>query len=98
VLADYYGSTGRLDEAIAIYKEVVTKSPDYTQGHYRLAELLLNKNDLVNAKAEVDSILKKDANDRQAMILRARIEMQNGDQNKLKAAIADLQEVLKQEP
>ena len=98
VLADYYGSTGRLDEAIAIYKEVVTKSPDYTQGHYRLAELLLNKNDLVNAKAEVDSILKKDANDRQAMILRARIEMQSGDQNKLKAAIADLQEVLKQEP
>jgi len=98
VLADYYGSTGRLDEAIAIYKEVVTKSPDYTQGHYRLAEFLLNKNDLVNARAEVDSILKKDANDRQAMILRARIEMQNGDQNKMKAAIADLQEVLKQEP
>jgi tetratricopeptide (TPR) repeat protein len=98
VLADYYGSTGRLDEAIAIYKEVVTKSPDYAQGHYRLAELLLNKNDLVNAKAEVDAILKKDANDRQAMILRARIEMQSGDQNKLKAAIADLQEVLKQEP
>jgi len=98
VLADYYGSTGRLDEAIAIYKEVVTKSPDFTQGHYRLAELLLNKNDLVNAKAEVDLILKKDTNDRQAMIMRARIEMQSGDQNKLKAAIADLQEVLKQEP
>src|SRR5262249_22823277 len=48
--------------------------------------------------AEVDAILKKDANDRQAMVLRARIEMQSGDQNDLKAAIADLQEVLKQEP
>lgn len=98
VLGDYYGATGRLDEAIAIYKEVATKSPDYAQGHYRLAELLLNKNDLANAKAEVDAILKKDANDRQAMILRARIEMQSGDQNELKSAIADLQEVLKQEP
>ncbi len=98
VLGDYYGATGRLDEAIAIYKEVVTKSPDYAKGHYRLAELLLNRNDLVNARAEVDNILKKDANDRQAMILRARIEMQTGDQNDLKAAIADLQEVLKQEP
>jgi tetratricopeptide (TPR) repeat protein len=98
VLGDYYGATGRLDEAIAIYKEVVTKSPDYTLGHYRLAELMLNRADLPNAKAEVDAILKKDANDRQAMILRARIEMQSGDSNDLKAALADLQEVLKQEP
>jgi tetratricopeptide (TPR) repeat protein len=98
VLGDFYGATGRLDEAIAIYKEVVTKSPDFTQGHYRLAELMLNRGDLANAKAEVDNILKKDANDRQAMILRARIEMQSGDSNELKAAMADLQEVLKQEP
>jgi tetratricopeptide (TPR) repeat protein len=98
VLGDFYGATGRLDEAIAIYKEVVTKSPDFTQGHYRLAELMLNRGDLANAKAEVDNISKKDANDRQAMILRARIEMQSGDSNELKAAMADLQEVLKQEP
>ena len=72
VLGDFYGATGRLDEAIAIYKEVITKSPDYTQGHYRLAELMLNHGDMANAKAEVDGILKKDAKDRQAMILRAR--------------------------
>jgi tetratricopeptide (TPR) repeat protein len=98
VLGDYYGATGRLDEAIAIYKEVVAKSPDYRQGHYRLAELMLNRGDLPNAKTEVESILKKDATDRQAMILRARIEMQSGDTNDMKAAIADLQEVLKQEP
>jgi len=98
VLGDFYGATGRLDEAIAIYQEVITKSPDYTQGHYRLAELMLNHGDIANAKAEVDGILKKDAKDRQAMILRARIEMQGRDQNDLKAAIADLQEVLKQEP
>ncbi len=98
VLGDYYGATGRLDEAIAIYKEVVSKSPDYTQGHYRLAELMLNRGDLASAKTEIENILKKDANDRQAMILRARIEMQSGDTNEMKAAIADLQEVLKQEP
>jgi len=98
VLGDYYGATGRLDEAIAIYREVLTKSPDYTQAHYRLAELMLNRGDLANAKTEVENILKKDANDRQAMILRARIEMQSGDSNDMKAAIADLQEVLKQEP
>jgi tetratricopeptide (TPR) repeat protein len=98
VLGDFYGATGRLDEAIAIYKEVIEKSPDYTQGHYRLAELQLNKGDIAGAKAEIENILKKDANDRQAMVLRARIAMQSGDPNDLKAAIVDLQEVLKQEP
>jgi tetratricopeptide (TPR) repeat protein len=98
VLGDFYGATGRLDEAIAIYKEVVANASDYTQGRYRLAELLLNRGDLKNATAEIDEILKKDATDRQAMVLRARIEMQTGDTINMKAAIADLQEVLKQEP
>jgi tetratricopeptide (TPR) repeat protein len=98
VLADFYSATGRLDEAMAIYKEVVAKSPDYTQGRYRLAEIMLMHGDIANAKNEVDGILKKDGNDRQAMILRARIEMQSGEPNDLKAAITDLQEVLRQEP
>ncbi|HYX27631.1 MAG TPA: tetratricopeptide repeat protein [Pyrinomonadaceae bacterium] len=98
VLGDFYGATGRLDEAIAIYKEVVVKAPDFAQGHYRLAELLLNRNDYAGASAQVDEILKNDVKDRQAMVLRARIEMQSGDTIAMKAAIADLQEVLKQEP
>ena len=98
VLADFYSSVGRLDEAIAIYKQIVEKSPDYTHGHYRLAELMLNHGDVANAKAEVENILKKDGSDRQAMILKARIEMQSGTPTDLKSAIADLQEVLKQEP
>ena len=98
VLGDFYGATGRVDEAIAIYKEVVAKTPDYTQGRYRLAELLLNRGDLTNAAATIEEILKKDVTDRQAMILRARIQMQSGDTISMKAAIADLQEVLKQEP
>ena len=98
MLGDFYGATGRLDEAIAIYREVVANAPDYPQGHYRLAELLLNHGDLKGASAAIDDILKHDATDRQAMVLRARIEMQTGDTISMKAAIADLQEVLKQEP
>jgi tetratricopeptide (TPR) repeat protein len=98
VLGDFYGSIGRLDEAIAIYKEVTTKSPDYVQGHYRLAELFLNQGDLTNATNEVEGVLQKDPTDREALTLRARIEMQNGDTIKMGAAIADLKEVLKQEP
>jgi tetratricopeptide (TPR) repeat protein len=98
VLADFYSATGRLDEALAIYKEVVAKSPDHTQGHYRLAEIMLMRGDVAGAKNEIAGILKNDATDRQALILRARIEMQSSDPGDLKVAIEDLREVLKQEP
>ena len=98
VLGDFYSSVGRLDEAIAIYKEVIAKSPDYTQAHYRLAEIMLTRGDLAGAKSEVESVLKTDAKDRQALILRARIGMQAGQPNDLKVAIEDLREVLRQEP
>ena len=98
VLADFYSAVGRLDEAIAIYKEVVAKAPDYTQGRYRLGEIMLMRGDIAGAKNEVDAVLKNDAHDRQALILRARIEMQGGETSDLKVAIEDLREVLKQEP
>jgi tetratricopeptide (TPR) repeat protein len=98
VLGDYYSAVGRLAEAIAIYKEVVTKSPDYAQGHYRLAEILMNSGDIAGARTEIDGILKNDAKDRQAIILRARMEIQSGTPSDLKLAIEDLREVLKQEP
>jgi tetratricopeptide (TPR) repeat protein len=98
VLGDFYSSVGRLDEAIAIYKEVLAKSPDYTQAHYRLAEIMLNRSDLASAKNEVETVLKGDAKDRQALILRARIGMQAGQTSDLKVAIEDLKEVLRQEP
>jgi len=98
VLGDYYSAVGRLPEAIAIYKEVVAKSPDYTQGHYRLAEILMNSGDIAGARNEIDGILKNDAKDRQAIILRARMEIQSGTPSDLKIAIEDLREVLKQEP
>ena len=98
VLGDFYSAIGRLDQAIAIYKEVVAKSPDYLQGHYRLAEILMNSGDIAGAKNEIDSILKNDAKDRQAIILRARMEMQSGTPSDLKLAIEDLREALKQEP
>jgi len=98
VLGDYYSAVGRLPEAIAIYKEIVAKSPDYTQGHYRLAEILMNSGDIAGARNEIDRILKNDAKDRQAIILRARMEIQSGTPSDLKIAIEDLREVLKQEP
>jgi tetratricopeptide (TPR) repeat protein len=98
VLADFYSSVGRPNEAIAIYKEILSKSSDYMQGHYRLAEIMLMSSDLAGAKEQVAEALSKDAKDRQALMLRARISMQAGTNSDLKTAIEDLKEVLRQEP
>ena len=98
VLADFYSSIGRTDEAIAVYKEIVASSPDFIQGHYRLTEIMLMRGDTSGASVQIDQVLKKDEHDRQALMLRARIKMQNGQANELKAAVEDLKEVLKQEP
>ena len=97
VLADFYALANRPDEAINIYKGILSQSPDYIQAQYRIAEILISKGDLQNASAQLETILKKDPHDRQALLLRARLHGQ-GNQNDLRAAVEDLKEVLRQEP
>lgn len=98
VLADFYSAINRTDEAVKIYQDVIAKAPDFVQGRYRLSEILLNRGDLQGATAQINETLKKDPNDRQALLLRARVRAQGGQPEGLKAAIEDLKEVLKQEP
>lgn len=98
VLADFYSSINRGDDAIRIYKDILTKSPDYAQGRYRLSEILLQHGDTQGALAQVEEALKKDQHDRQALLLRARVQMQKQQPDALKAAIEDLKDVLRQEP
>lgn len=98
VLADFYSAVGRYDDAVRIYKEILTKSPDYLLGRYRLAEILLTKGDTQGASTQIEEALKKDAHDRQALLLRARMKMQGNQADKVKSAIEDLNDVLRQEP
>ena len=98
VLADFYSTINRSDDAIKIYQDVLAKSPDYLQGRYRLAEIMLMKGDAQGATTQIDEVLKKDKNDRQALLLRARLQMQKQTPDTLKAAIEDLKNVLQQEP
>ncbi|HEX7296002.1 MAG TPA: tetratricopeptide repeat protein, partial [Pyrinomonadaceae bacterium] len=98
VLADFYSAVNRYDDAIKIYQDVLAKSPDFIQGRYRLGEIFLMRGDIQNANAQIDELLKKDAKDRQALLLRARVRSIGGSQEGLKAAIQDLNEVLKQDP
>lgn len=98
LLAEFYVFTNRTDEAVKIYKDILTKSPDYMDGRYRLGEILLRNGDVQGATAQMDEALKKDQHDRQALLLRARIRMKDNQPDGLKAAIEDLNEVLRQEP
>lgn len=98
VLADFYSSVNRLDEAISIYKDILVNSPDFTQGRYRLGEIMLMRGDTQGAMAQIDEVLAKDSHDRQALMLRARVRAQTGRSEDLLAAVEDLKEVLVQEP
>ncbi|MER3429177.1 MAG: hypothetical protein C4334_14005 [Pyrinomonas sp.] len=91
VLADFYAATGRSDEAARIYQEIVNRSPDYVRGRYRLSEILLQRGDIAGATAQIDEILKKNPRDTQALLVRARIKLQDDP----KKAIEDLKEVLR---
>jgi tetratricopeptide (TPR) repeat protein len=90
-LADFYAATGRTDEAIRIYQEIVAKSPDYARGRYRLSEILLQRGDVSGAAAQITELLKKNPRDTQALLMRARINLQDDP----KRSIEDLKEVLR---
>jgi tetratricopeptide (TPR) repeat protein len=98
ILADYYSSINRTDDAIRIYEDILKKAPDYIQGRYRLAEILLTRGDSKGAAAQIDEALKKDSQDRQALLLQARLQIQKQQPDALKAAIEDLKEILRQDP
>jgi tetratricopeptide (TPR) repeat protein len=95
VLADFYATIGRYDEAANIYQEIVSASADYARGRHRLAELMLQRGDQAGASAQVEESLKRNASDREALILRARLRL---NQDRPKDAIEDLKQVLKIEP
>ncbi|MDX6269588.1 MAG: hypothetical protein QOD28_811 [Acidobacteriota bacterium] len=95
MLADFYASVGRYDEAANLYQQIVNASPDYARGRHRLAELMLQRGDQTGALAQVEEALKKNPNDREGLILRARLRL---NQDKPKDAIEDLKQVLKIEP
>jgi tetratricopeptide (TPR) repeat protein len=96
VLGDFYSQIGRPDDAARAFQETISKFPDYTQARYRLGELLMQKGDAAGAAAQAEAVLKKNPNDKQALLLRARVRMNGGAD--VKNAVEDLKQVLKQEP
>jgi tetratricopeptide (TPR) repeat protein len=95
VLADFYATVGRYADALNIYREINQNAPDYTRGRYRLTEILLQSGDREAASREISTVLQANERDTQALLLRARIRLQNDEVN---PAIEDLRRVLDLEP
>jgi len=71
LLADLYRKAGRMDDAIAVCRDGLTRHPHYTTARLILAKALLSRQDFAAALSEIDAILRVSPNDVQCHRLAA---------------------------
>ena len=94
-LAEFYVSVKREDDAIATLSQIVNEKPEYVRARYRLGEIYLSRKEYAKISEQTDALLKLNDKDSQALMLRARVSLQ---ENKADEAIKDLEEILKKQP
>lgn len=97
-LARFYETHNKVDAAEAVYRQVIESEelkPDALAARNRLATLLLQKNQTPAATKLIDEVLKENARDNDALVLRGNLALARGD---APAAIADLRAVLRDQP
>ena len=94
-LANFYSVINREDDAIKVYEGILAEQTDYARARYKLAELFLGRKDLDKVNAEVEKLLSVNDTDAEALMLRARVKLQ---EHKAEEAVRDLEEVLKKQP
>lgn len=97
-LGMFLESRGRADESAAVYQAIIKTEKTQPEGlvaRTRLAGLLLKKNDVAGANKLVDEVLKENARDNDALVLRGNMALTRGD---AAAAITDLRAVLRDQP
>jgi tetratricopeptide (TPR) repeat protein len=97
-LGQFLAQTGPADKAEAIFRGVIAhagKKPDGLSARDRLAVLRLSANDMNGAAALIDEVLKENARDNDALILRSNMSLLKGNPS---AAVADLRSVLRDQP
>ncbi len=98
-LGDFYRSTKRPVEAMASYREAAAKwpetSPEGQQARNRIVAQYAVDGDIVQARAEIEAILKSAPDNTEALLSRATFAFLD---RKYDTAIADLRTVLRREP
>lgn len=94
-LADFYDTVGRQEDAINVFNDILKDVPQYVKARYRLSEIYLARKENDKVNEQVEKLFAINDNDVEALMLRARVKMQ---ENKADEAIADLEEILKKQP
>ena len=97
-LAKFYQSTHQLPLAESIYRQVIDSeklNPAGLAARDRLAELLVQRDDLAGAQVLISEVLAKSPRDDDALVLRGNMALAKSDP---KSAIADLRSVLRDQP
>src|SRR5262249_47667614 len=97
-LARFYESHAKPDDAKGVYRQIIERQqtkPDGLTARNRLASLLIQQARVDEARTLIDEVLKQNARDNDALILRGNLALARGD---APAAIADLRSVLRDQP
>lgn len=94
-LAEFYSLVDRKQDAIVVLNQIVEAAPDYVRARYKLCEIYLDSRDIAKVTEQLETLLKTNDGDTEALMLRARLKMQ---QNRSAEAVKDLEEVLKKYP
>lgn len=94
-LAEFYATVGREDDAINTFNEILKGAPEYVRARYRLGEIYLDRKENAKVIEQVDKLLVINDTDAEALMLRARVKMQ---ENKADEAVKDLEDILKKQP
>lgn len=89
-----YGK-GQSDEALLAYQQAIAVRPDFLVGHAAITRILLQKNKLADAEAQIGKMKAFAANHPQTKFLEAQLAFQKKD---FKLARSHLQHVLKSAP
>ena len=94
-LANFYVRTGRGSEAVTIFEQILLESSGYVRARYSLGEIYLEQKEIAKVSEQIDALLKINDKDAQALLLRARLNLQD---SKAEDAVKDLEEILKKTP
>ncbi len=99
LVGDFYGRTRNFDRALAVFQEGVKQGGDRTN-EYRLKIALIQvaMGQRSDAFQTVDTVLKADPKNYNALSLRAGLRLDSGDDKQTQSAINDLQMLLSREP